>query len=62
MPLPSMERDGAEELWLTRPFTPRGCRRRFTTGCGARALGGETREAASEGKALRQSSDVWGTA
>ena len=52
--LPSTERDGAEELWLTRPLTPRDSRRVTTGGAGG-ALGGETREAALGGKVLRRS-------
>lgn len=53
--LPSTERDGAEELWLTRPLTPRDSRR-VTTGGAARALGGEIREVVVlGGKVLRRS-------
>ena len=53
---PSTERDGAEELWLTRPLTPRDSRRVTTGGAGG-ALGGETREVmvVLGGKVLRRS-------
>lgn len=42
LPLPATERDGAEDVWLTRPFAPR-VSRPVTMGDEARALGGKIR-------------------